>query len=92
MIPAYYDQNGSIVMGGVRGLGSAGTPMRIVSPAQVLVNRAPSQPPQGPQAPPPPSLYSQATPTSHNNAQPGECLSESFVFCLWKYLLTCLLW
>ncbi|KAJ8673651.1 hypothetical protein QAD02_004913 [Eretmocerus hayati] len=73
VIPAYYDQNGSIVMGGVRGLGSAATPMRLVSPAQVLVNR-PSQPPPGPQAPPPPSLYSQATPTSHSNATPGECL------------------
>ena len=60
-------------MGGVRGLGSAGTQMRLVSPAQVLVNRAPSQPPQGPPAPPP-SLYSQATPTSHSNASPGECL------------------
>ncbi|CAL7943023.1 unnamed protein product [Xylocopa violacea] len=74
VIPAYYDQNGSIVMGGVRGLSSAATPMRLVSPAPVLVNRAPSQPPPGPPAPPPPSLYSQPTPTSHNNATPGECL------------------
>ncbi|XP_017883841.1 pumilio homolog 2 isoform X3 [Ceratina calcarata] len=74
VIPAYYDQNGSIVMGGVRGLSSAATPMRLVSPAPVLVNRAPSQPPPGPPAPPPPSLYSQATPTSHSNATPGECL------------------
>ncbi|XP_048516097.1 maternal protein pumilio isoform X6 [Athalia rosae] len=74
VIPAYYDQNGSIVMGGVRGLGSAATPMRLVSPAPVLVNRAPSQPQPGPPAPPPPSLYSQPTPTSHSNAAPGECL------------------
>ncbi|XP_031835906.1 pumilio isoform X2 [Nomia melanderi] len=74
VIPAYYDQNGSIVMGGVRGLSSAATPMRLVSPAPVLVNRAPSQPPPGPPAPPPPSLYSQPTPTSHSNATPGECL------------------
>lgn len=74
MIPAYYDQNGSIVMGGVRGLSSAATPMRLVSPAPVLVNRAPSQPPPGPPAPPPPNLYSQPTPTSHSNATPGECL------------------
>lgn len=64
-------------MGGVRGLGSAATPMRLVSPAPVLVNRAPSQPPPGPPAPPPPSLYSQPTPTSHSNATPGECLGES---------------
>ncbi|XP_014244015.1 pumilio homolog 2 isoform X4 [Cimex lectularius] len=34
VIPAYYDQNGSLVM---RGIGS-GTPMRLVSPAPVLVN------------------------------------------------------
>ncbi|XP_026825633.1 pumilio homolog 2 isoform X3 [Ooceraea biroi] len=74
VIPAYYDQNGSIVMGGVRGLSSTATPMRLVSPAPVLVNRAPSQPPPGPPAPPPPNLYSQPTPTSHSNATPGECL------------------
>uniref|UniRef100_A0A1B6D0L4 PUM-HD domain-containing protein n=1 Tax=Clastoptera arizonana TaxID=38151 RepID=A0A1B6D0L4_9HEMI len=36
VIPAYYDQNGSIVM---RGIGN-GTPMRLVSPAPVLVNAA----------------------------------------------------
>ncbi|XP_049775609.1 pumilio homolog 2 isoform X2 [Schistocerca cancellata] len=36
VIPAYYDQ-GSIVMGNVRGIGSA-TPMRLVSPAPVIVN------------------------------------------------------
>lgn len=77
VIPAYYEvgQNGSIMVGGVRGLGSAATPMRLVSPAPVLVNRAPSQPPQGPPAPPPPSIYSQPTPTSHSNAS-GECLGE----------------
>ena len=63
-------------MGGVRGLSSAATPMRLVSPAPVLVNRAPSQPPPGPPAPPPPSLYSQPTPTSHSNATPGECLGK----------------
>lgn len=63
-------------MSRVPGIGSASTPMRLVSPAQVLVNRAPSQPPQGPPAPPPPSLYSQATPTTHSNANPGECLGS----------------
>lgn len=36
VIPAYYDQSGSIVM---RGIGN-GTPMRLVSPAPVLVNAA----------------------------------------------------
>lgn len=37
VIPAYYDQNGSIVMGNVRGIGNA-APMRLVSPAPVIVN------------------------------------------------------
>ncbi|PSN46785.1 Maternal protein pumilio, partial [Blattella germanica] len=37
VIPAYYDQNGSIVMGNVRGIGN-GTPIRLVSPASVIVN------------------------------------------------------
>lgn len=73
------------MVGGVRGLGSAATPMRLVSPAPVLVNRAPSQPPQGPPAPPPPSIYSQPTPTSHSNAS-GECLGE-FTFKLFSLSL-----
>ena len=33
--PAYYDQNGQLVMGNGRGLG---TPMRLVSPAPMLLN------------------------------------------------------
>jgi hypothetical protein len=37
VIPAYYDQTGSIMMGNVRGIGN-GTPMRLVSPAPVIVN------------------------------------------------------
>lgn len=37
MIPAYYHENGGIVMGNMRGLGNA-TPLRLVSPAPVLVN------------------------------------------------------
>jgi hypothetical protein len=37
VIPAYYDQTGSIVMGNVRGIGN-GTPMWLVSPAPVIVN------------------------------------------------------
>lgn len=35
----YYDQNGSIVMGNVRSIGNT-APMRLVSPAPVLVNAA----------------------------------------------------
>jgi hypothetical protein len=37
VIPAYYHDNG-IVMGNVRGLSNA-TPLRLVSPAPVLVNQ-----------------------------------------------------
>lgn len=37
MIPAYYHENGGIVMGNMRGLGNA-TPLRLVSPAPVMVN------------------------------------------------------
>ena len=36
LAPAYYDQNGQLVMGNPRGL--AGTPMRLVSPAPLLVS------------------------------------------------------
>lgn len=45
MIPAYYDQSGSLVMGP-----RTGTPMRLVSPAPVLV-------PPGAQRAPQASLY-----------------------------------
>nr|CAD7409866.1 unnamed protein product [Timema cristinae] len=37
VIPTYYDQNGSLVMANMRGIGN-GTPMRLVSPAPVIVN------------------------------------------------------
>lgn len=37
LAPAYYDQNGQLVMGNPRGLG---TPVRLVSPAPVLVSAA----------------------------------------------------
>lgn len=35
LAPAYYDQNGQLVMGNPRGIG---TPVRLVSPAPVLVS------------------------------------------------------
>ena len=35
LAPAYYDQNGQLVMGNGRGLG---TPVRLVPPAPILVN------------------------------------------------------
>lgn len=37
LAPAYYDQNGQLVMGNGRGIG---TPLRLVSPAPILVNAA----------------------------------------------------
>ena len=35
LAPAYYDQNGQLVMGNGRGIG---TPVRLVSPAPILVS------------------------------------------------------
>ncbi|KAL5014836.1 hypothetical protein ScPMuIL_009106 [Solemya velum] len=40
LAPAYYDQNGQLVMGNPRGIG---TPVRLVSPAPVLVSAAANQ-------------------------------------------------
>lgn len=37
VIPAYYDQNGTVLMGNLRGVGN-GAPVRLVSPAPVLIN------------------------------------------------------
>lgn len=60
MIPAYYDQSGSLVMGP-----RTGTPMRLVSPAPVLVSQgAQNRAPQASIYPPQPqtaqqNLYSQ---------------------------------
>ncbi|KAK8385850.1 hypothetical protein O3P69_016547 [Scylla paramamosain] len=39
VIPAYYDQNGAVLMGNLRGVGN-GAPVRLVSPAPVLINGA----------------------------------------------------
>ena len=44
MIPTYYDQNGAVLMGNLRGVGSGG-PVRLVSPAPIIINSA-----NGPQA------------------------------------------
>lgn len=40
LAPAYYDQNGQLVMGNGRGIG---TPVRLVSPAPILVNATAGQ-------------------------------------------------
>ena len=39
VIPAYYDQNGSLVMGNMRGIGNGG-PVRLMSPAPMVLNPA----------------------------------------------------
>lgn len=61
VIPAFFDQSGSLVMGP-----RTGTPMRLVSPAPVLVPpgaaRAGPPPPQGP-----PQLYPPQPQTAQQN-------------------------
>ncbi|XP_065350272.1 pumilio homolog 2 isoform X3 [Cloeon dipterum] len=77
MIPAYYHENGGIVMGNMRGLGNA-TPLRLVSPAPVLVNPASAgngvrllnNQPQPIQTPPA-SLYSASQPPSLYSSTSG---------------------
>ncbi|RXG68604.1 Pumilio-like protein 2 [Armadillidium vulgare] len=79
VIPTYYDQNGTVLMGNLRGVGNGG-PVRLVSPAPIIINSA-----NGPQAAaannmrllnnqapqigtPPASLYnSSQTPNLNNN-------------------------
>ena len=44
VIPTYYDQNGTMLMAGnLRGVGNGG-PVRLVSPAPVIINSANGQP------------------------------------------------
>ncbi|MCL4122838.1 UNVERIFIED_CONTAM: hypothetical protein GTU68_035464, partial [Idotea baltica] len=39
VIPTYYDQNGTVLMGNLRGVGNGG-PVRLVSPAPIIINSA----------------------------------------------------
>jgi pumilio RNA-binding family len=90
VIPAYYDQNGSIVMGNVRGIGN-GTPMRLVSPAPVIVNatgtpgsnmRLLGNQPQQIATPPAASIYNNnQQPSLYNStASNGTTISGKFFF------------
>ena len=92
VIPAYYDQNGSIVMGNVRGIGN-GTPMRLVSPAPVIVNatgtpgsnmRLIGNQPQQIATPPAASIYnSSQQPSLYNStASNGTTISGKFFLSL----------
>ncbi|XP_068236506.1 pumilio homolog 2-like isoform X11 [Palaemon carinicauda] len=80
VIPAYYDQNGAVLMGNLRGVGN-GAPVRLVSPAPVLINGANGAQAaaannmrllsnQAPQiGTPPASLYNNSQTPSLNNSQ-----------------------
>lgn len=71
MIQAYYDQSGSLVMGP-----RTGTPMRLVSPAPVLV-------PPGAQARAPQSMYPPQPQTAQQNLysqQNGSSVGGNIVF------------
>nr|CAG4643066.1 EOG090X02FO [Ilyocryptus agilis] len=70
VIPAYYDQNGSLVMGNMRGIGNGGIsgPVRLMSPAPMVLQNPNgpnagnirlmgNQPPQQQQQQQPPSIY-----------------------------------
>ncbi|XP_067014598.1 pumilio homolog 2 isoform X2 [Anabrus simplex] len=73
VIPGYYDQSGSFVVGNVRGIGNA-TPMRLVSPAPVIVNagtpgRLLGNQPQQIGTPPSASIYnSSQQPSLYNSS------------------------
>ncbi|XP_066940560.1 pumilio homolog 2 isoform X1 [Macrobrachium rosenbergii] len=90
VIPAYYDQNGAVLMGNLRGVGN-GAPVRLVSPAPVLINGANGAQAaaannmrllsnQAPQiGTPPASLYNNSQTPSLNNSQTftGNTLADS---------------
>ncbi|XP_071520678.1 pumilio homolog 1 isoform X10 [Panulirus ornatus] len=90
VIPAYYDQNGAVLMGNLRGVGN-GAPVRLVSPAPVLINGASGAQAaaannmrllsnQAPQiGTPPASLYNNSQTPSLNNSQTftGSTLADS---------------
>lgn len=73
MISAYYDQSGSLVMGP-----RTGTPMRLVSPAPVLVPPGAQRAPQAPQIyPPQPQQTQQSLYGAQNgNSVGGKCFGS----------------
>ncbi|XP_069999716.1 pumilio homolog 2 isoform X11 [Penaeus vannamei] len=90
VIPAYYDQNGAVLMGNLRGVGN-GAPVRLVSPAPVIINGANGAQAAaannmrllGNQAPqigtPPASIYNNSQTPSLNSTQTftGNTLADS---------------
>lgn len=66
MIQAYYDQSGSLVMGP-----RTGTPMRLVSPAPVLVPPGAQRTPQASIYPPQPQTAQQNLYSQHNGSSVG---------------------
>lgn len=81
MIPAYYDQSGSLVMGP-----RTTTPMRLVSPAPVLVPQQPqNRPPQASLYPQPPQSAQQNLYQQQNGSGVGGN-HRSFVYIYLLYL------
>lgn len=70
MIQAYYDQSGSLVMGP-----RTGTPMRLVSPAPVLVPPGAQRAPQASIYPPQPQTAQQNLYSQQNGSSVGGKLS-----------------
>lgn len=74
MIQAYYDQSGSLVMGP-----RTGTPMRLVSPAPVLVPPGAQRAPQASIYPPQPQTAQQNLYSQQNGSSVGGKLSIFFI-------------
>lgn len=75
MIQAYYDQSGSLVMGP-----RTGTPMRLVSPAPVLVPPGAQRAPQTSIYPPQPQTAQQNLYSQQNGSSVGGNSFKNFIF------------
>ncbi|XP_070533755.1 pumilio homolog 2-like isoform X3 [Ptychodera flava] len=78
--PAYYDQTGALVMGNARPGGAMGAPMRLVSPAPLIVSAAqPGTQPQQTQTPPAAQANSLYTSTMQaQTPQNANAINSSF--------------
>ena len=79
VIPAYYDQNGSLVMGNVRGIGN-GAPVRLMSPAPMVLNPAAANsgnPMRLMGNQPQPQMTTQQQPSLYNTGQQQSLYSQT---------------
>lgn len=83
MIPAYYDQSGSLVMGP-----RTGTPMRLVSPAPVMVPPGTQRAPQASIYPPQPQTAQQNLYSQQNGSSVGGNHYIFFSSCFFSTLTT----